>query len=289
MNTMNTFVVTPGLDTDSTGAIVYWSLTGGACDYANLVGALAVHGINDPNDLPPLPTPNTAFFRAIKGMETKHRFARFSRQAGVDTYHLIDERERDGDLELTQNVKIQLCAGVVVGHGDDPEGLTGQVGEAYTAALDALTAADVSGYLTSWVKKCDCVALRPTGGFYFIPNNQLSKFRQVAHALREATSFRTFEIPAMPTDDAIEAILDAIGREAVAEAEGIMAELAEGKLGPRALRTRATRCEAMAQKVERYESILGRRMDSLRDQLEDLSAASTAAAMSAEMENSAGA
>lgn len=286
MNTQSNtaqIIATPGLDSDSTGIIVYWSMLGGECNHASLLQSLTEAGFEDPKDHPPLPTPGAAFWRAVKKFETKHRFARHKKG---NTYYLVDERpDDDGELDFTRNVKLNLNAGMMVeGEGDDPENLTEAVGLEYLTQLQRLTGSEVSAWLVKQVTKRDAVGLRPTGGFYFVPRTEAESWRKIASAVHAATSFKVYEIPAMATDEAVEAVLDAVLREAAAEAEAISADLESGDLGPRATRTRAARAERMAQKVEKYEELLGQRIEDYREQLETLSAAAVQAAIAAELE-----
>src|SRR5688572_22557400 len=152
MNTAaSTILAAPGLDSDSTGVIAYWSMSGGDCDYATLIETLNANGFTDEDAHPPLPTPKVAFYRAVTSFETPHRFVRKSAKAKC-TYHLIDEREDGGDLEFTKNVKLTLNAGnMVEGEGEDPGNLTEAVTAEYLKQLRKLTPSDVSGWLVKQV------------------------------------------------------------------------------------------------------------------------------------------
>ena len=54
------------------------------------------------------------------------------------------------------------------------------------------------------------------------------------------------------------------------------------ELGKRALKTRERRCEAMREKIETYERLLGRSMDGMKARLEGLRASVVAAVMMAD-------
>jgi hypothetical protein len=257
-------------------------MTGGDCDHRKVIDALDAAGLTDVVDRPPLPSPKVGFYRAVHSFEAGHRFVRKSISESL-TYHLIDEREGEaGELAFTRNVKLSLNAGLMVeGDGEDPENLTEAVTREYLQQLTRMSSADVSAWLVKQIAKQDAVPLRPSGGFYFVPKTDVPRWRALMGAMHASTSYRLYEIPAMPADETVEAILDAIIREAKQEADTIGADLRSGELGARALDSRAARAEACAAKVERYEELLGRRIEDCREQLEQLGAASVTAAMKA--------
>lgn len=291
METAAKIIAAPGATIESAGALTYWSLTG-ETDHAKLSAELIDLGI-ERGELPPLPSPAVAFYRAVQrqGKVQHPAFRRFVRQSKKErhTYHIVDETEDDAGLNLGVNLKVALKVGNVVhGQGDDPSGLTEQITKDYMRALVTLTHNDVSAWLTKRVNDCDCLSLRPSGGFYFIPRTSLQRWRKIVRALHQTTPFRVFEIPAMPADETVDAVVDAMLREANAEIEQVQADVQGGELGAKALTTRARRCEAMAQKVERYETLLDRRLEDISDKLEMVRAASVAAALVAEKAKNAG-
>lgn len=273
-------MVAPGLDPNQTGVLLYWSMRGGAAEHGTVCAALADAGFL-PEHHPPLPTPKTAFARAVESLTTSTRFMR--RGKTPNTFFLIDEDISD-DIELTKNIKLRLGpGGVVIGDGDDPGNLVAKVVEAYERALHQLTHRDVLLWLTKQLDRLLAVSLRPGGGFYFVPADEVLNWRKLVTALRASTAFKFYELPAMRTDDSLEAILDAITREAETEIAAVRNDLTGGRLKAKGLHTRAQRCERMCEKVERYEKILGQGLDGIRDQLGQLEAASVTAALQAEM------
>jgi len=86
-------------------------------------------------------------------------------------------------------------------------------------------------------------------------------------AIHSCSDHTVYAIPALETESAVQAILDAL----VAEADQEMSEVGEdlSSAGKRALGTRKARCDEMRKKLETYASLLGPRLDTIRDKLED--------------------
>src|SRR5262249_33091912 len=95
------------------------------------------------------------------------------------------------------------------------------------------------------------------------------------------SSHKVYEIPAMKSDEAMAAIMDAILAEADRDATTIETEIDTGALGERALGERATRCLALAAKLEIYEALLGKSMEDVKSRITSLHAQVTQAALMA--------
>ena len=157
----------------------------------------------------------------------------------------------------------------------------GELRAAYERHLGCMSANDVSTWMCELLKVVNGVSLRDTGGIYFIPRSSLATWRAMMGAVRACSAHAVFEVPALRSDEAVEAILDAITREAETAAADMEEEIIMTDLGARALRTRANRCEAIQRKLEDYEQLLGRGMDTLKERLGGLQAQMAAAALAA--------
>lgn len=109
----------------------------------------------------------------------------------------------------------------------------------------------------------------------------------MTEALAAVSSNIVFRIPAMRSKDALNAVLDAVEREAAADAQAMEEELQAAResskdWAERSIATRYARLEATEGKVERYENLLGQRLDSIRDRLNELRAGLAAASMSSQ-------
>jgi hypothetical protein len=155
----------------------------------------------------------------------------------------------------------------------------------FARAQEVLTTDDVSSWLSDLLRRhLHATSLRDTGGVYYVPETDVATYRNVVEALKPISGHRLFEVPAMKTEKAVEAILAAVLAEAETAVVRLETDLDTGDLGTRALHTREAACEGMRQKLELYEGLLGRSMDAMGARLEGLKAGLVAAALSAASE-----
>ena len=84
----------------------------------------------------------------------------------------------------------------------------------------------------------------------------------------------------MRTRDAVDAILAAITAETRSECDKMAAEIATAGLGKRALETREEATAGLLGRLERYEGLLGTRLDELRAAIDETRNAVAMAKMS---------
>ncbi|KKN38749.1 hypothetical protein LCGC14_0750120, partial [marine sediment metagenome] len=262
---------------ETAGCIVWWRLSGSTDGYA-LRQAWEDAGL--PEDLvPELPSAEKALRRAVIEQRERRRLVR--PLEGTKGWAVVDEAASGDDLDYSVRLKVTLNK---IGHVSiEPEGAVGsdEIKAAYQRHLAQLAQTDISTWLVRLAARVRAVALRDTGGVYFIPREQVAQWRRMAGALGAASASRVFEVPALKSDEAIEAVLDAVAREAETAAEVMEEELAKENLGERALRTRTERCGAIEEKLSTYEKLLGTSLDALHDRLEVLQAGLATAALAA--------
>lgn len=266
----------------ATGAVVYWRLNTAGTNYPQLVKAWeAATGLPDALLLT-TPTPKVALRRAVKAQATPTRFVRSAGSKLV----IVDE-ESDGNGSLSHHssctVSLDLIRRIVVEPHDHP--LAEEIEDAYVAALDTVTETDFSGWLASRVMPwLDATRMRDTGGIYFIPRGRMADWTQVRDVFESVTRHVMFELPAMNTSDTVDAVFDAIAREAEAVCAEISTDLDNGLCQSRAFSSRKKKCADMAAKVQRYEALLGRSLTTLSGQLTNLQSTIVEAELAAEME-----
>lgn len=150
---------------------------------------------------------------------------------------------------------------------------------AFDAAGKVLAPPDVGSWLCDKLRALDAVPLKQNGGVYFIPKDRVAKWDRLVAALTKASTHRVHGIPAMRTQDAVDAILAAITAETRAECERMTKEIAEAGLGARALETREKETDSLLGRLERYEGLLGGRLDELRAAIEETRTAVATARM----------
>ena len=242
------------------GRIVWWSLQG-SVTHDRLVEELAKTGSKAPEP----PSKLAALSRAC---------ANVARERGLDCknvrrgeWALVREPELDmADRELIYGVTAtaKIVDGQPAFQGDMSDTLRAE----YDVALTQLSAAEVSAWLTSRLDRLNAVALRESGGVYFIPATTEPSWDLLIDALRECGQTGVFGVPAMKSEGAIEAIVAALTAEATAQVDGVLAELAapeDEKLGPRGLATREASLSTLLGKIEGYEKLLGAKLSELTE------------------------
>jgi hypothetical protein len=282
---MNDIIAVPGLSPDVAGAITYWRLSG-ATDLARLGDAWRASAI-DPGQFPlPLsPSPETALRKAVQEQGSKRLLVRpLEKQKG---WALVEEKATGDDLNhaITCRVKLAGHAASYVGFPvvePADHALAQPIRAEFDRAISEVDAGATSGWLVRTIYKLQAVALRDTGGIYFVPRPMLPAWRQIALAVREATAHAVFEIPALRSTEAIDAVLDAVSQEAQTEADKMEKALDEGQLGARALFGRSERCQETLAKIEQYEDLLGRGLDTIKERIGALKSNLVAAALMAQ-------
>jgi hypothetical protein len=267
---------------DTAGAIVWWRLSG-TIRRDELGDAWGQAGLTGPDDLslPDYTTPKQALQRALPVVEDKRHFLRSLPQHGG--WAVVEEH-----LDSTTTLAHQVVATVSVKDDrlviDPPDYRdAGRIEEEFLACLERLETTDVSGWLAgTLMPAAKAVTLRDTGGIYFIPREYVDLYKRYTDVLAAVGAHRFFLVPALRSDEAVEAILDALCREAEQAALQVETELDNERLGKRALLTRMDAAEAMLAKVRTYESLLGRGLDQLVQRIEGLKAGITVAMLSKE-------
>lgn len=260
------------------GAIVWWVLNG-VVSYTKLIESLQASGL-DEKLMPPPITADCALRRAAKAQEERRFLARpLGRGIG---WAMVQERSTEDGESLTHEVvcKVKLTdtEQMVATPADHP--VVALVRADYEAARDAYTPQDVSAWVVRVADSLRCLRLRERGGVYFVPADALPVWKGLVEAIRTAHGGHDlYEVPAMKSEEAVKAILDAVVREAEEEATQMQQELIDGDIGGKALNGRADKVADIKAKVAHYEELLGVTQTALREKLDTLRADLTAAAL----------
>lgn len=275
---MNAATRNPGViavaDAKMAGAIVWWRLTG-HLNLDKLAAAWAAAGL-DVKLLPGSPSPVAAMHRAAEEQSGKRRLIRPLQ--GTRGWAVVDETVKDDKLEYQQLCTVRLNETQLLIEPHDSE-LAPKIQDRFDYYQRTLTINDSSGWITSLARHLKAVSLRETGGVYFIPETAVDDFRKMAGVIAEVCDHVIYEVPALQTDKAVTAILDAVLREADQEVSMMETELDTGDLKERALNNRLGKTQTITEKIEVYETLLGKSLDGMRDRLEALKAQITMAAL----------
>jgi hypothetical protein len=281
------FIVT---NTDTAGAISYWRLSGDTT-LAKLTQAWQAEGL-DAALLPSEPSAEVAIRRAVVSQESANRKA-FKIKGGDFNggWGLVEVDTKDGHVNTTELIRARWDVGYQIIRTDintlsvETSKISNEIQAAFRAARVTLASTDIGGWLVKLADGKAATSLRDSGGIYFVPRPNVAFWEQVARAIQAAGEHRVFRIPALHCDEAVEAILDSITREARDAAEEIEAELAarteESGIGDRALASRKVRCEKLLDKIRSYETLLGVKLPEIQTRIEGLAGSVVAAALAA--------
>ena len=127
------------------------------------------------------------------------------------------------------------------------------------------------------------VSLRPTGGFYWIPEGALEKWNAVGAAIERCSSDRSNIVYSLKTamDESMKrAVIDGLSRELSGEIATMEESVLTDDLGKRALKTKQERCERLRSRVIGYKKMFQVSLSSLEDSLERVESAVSLAALS---------
>lgn len=268
-------------DVAAAGAVVYWTMRG-PVEFEKLSTAWGDAGF-DSDDVCDPPDPNKAAHRAVNEEKSDARRMLSRPLEGHKGRALVKETASDRDLDYDVKCTTEVDAiGRIIVECEDDE-MKSRIEAAYKRHLfNELSTSDVSGWIVKkLLPKLDAVPLRFTGGFYFIPKQHLDLWQQFVDAIRSVSSHSFFRIPAMHTEDCVEAILAGVGEESRSLADVMWSEIKKGALGERGLNTKAKEAEAMRKKIERYSKLLGLAMPDLVESMENLEANLGACALKA--------
>lgn len=267
---------------ETAGCVVWWRLSGSLA-LETLQSAWEAAG-HDMALLPKQITPSEALSRTMRQHQRKHVLARpLGRYKG---WALVSEDVTDGELDYEVLCKAHLDSDKRVVVEADDENLVFAITDAYHAHRDILSATDVSIWISGrLIPQVQAVKLRDTGGVYFVPRDNVTTFVAWAGLLRNISDHVVYELPALRSEEALEAILVAVVTEADKELAAMEGELDMDELGVRALHTRERRCETVRAKITTYEHLLDQGMEDMQDRLGSLQAAIVEAAILAETDD----
>lgn len=269
---------------NTAGLITWWKLAGDV-EIEKLRGAWDAAG-HDPQLLPAANAPGAALKEAIRELAAKRRLGRpLGRGEG---YALVAETPVAEDLEYTT-----LCTARMVNNELEIQPTGGihdqRIRDAYARQRKVVRSDRIGSWLADLTRLCHAVGLRETGGIYFVPRDEAPRFRAWVEAFMEASEAVIYEVPALRSDEAVRAVLDSLTREAdeeLAEVEEKMDEDTKpGHYTKLRLGSCERRCESLMGKLGAYESLLGDKLDAVRERLEATKAGVVEAMLLAEADD----
>lgn len=274
---------------DLAGATVCWSLTG---DVNRTAFAEQLLAVSLEKHTPEPHSPEVALRRAATVLRSKRRLIRPLKKGA---WAVVDEQVQTSGGELGVTLKHWTGPTITLDKIGRPK-LTNATAEeaklvkdAYEYQLDALTTEDLSQWLIAQVERLGGVAMRRSGGFYYLPPRSMPEWRRIMSAVTGAhEGHAMYKVPTVRmTKDGARLILDSVKAEIEAEILSIGQEVISGELGVLALETRANRTDRLIAKATEYEVLLGSQLTHTQQALDKLRADVVAAKLAAEADEEA--
>lgn len=268
------------------GLVTYWRLSG-PVTLSQLRTAWEKQGL-DVALLPKPPGSTVALGRAVYEQQSKHRLVRPLATRG--SWAIVNETVTDDEstyatiLTVKHDVHGPVMNSPLSAVGITTVDIHAAILRAYARHNNELAPEDISAWLIKLAHTQNALALRDTGGIYFIPRTGTEFWRRANLALEEVSAHKVLKIPAMKNDEAVSAILEALSVEAnntITAFERDILKTGDEALGERALETRQKECETLLRKVESYETLLGISLGKITGAIGVLQANIVAAALSA--------
>lgn len=265
----------------TSGAMVWWSLHG-VINLPKLSDALQSVELNLRDDLrspPKLPEPETCLKRAVKAQTIGSRVLvrpLKGKKGWVVVYETAGEEKNDYNNGLT--VKLNKVGHIVFGGKRDIEWET-RIQKQYEIELQELH--DISSWLVKQLDKLEALCVRDVGGVYFVPAHSVGYWETLVNVITDISECKLYQIDAMHTEHAVQAVCDSLIQEAEKEINKISNDI-EKDLGEVALKNRIEKCSKFYQKIEKYEQLLGTKLNTITSHIQELQSELSAALFMAE-------
>lgn len=284
---------------DIAGAMVSWTLNPGGVSFDDLTVDLAEAGF-DESYIPDDPTPSQALLnmlnRMFKKATTLIRSVRHPRgvQGQVQaTYAVVPKDEGEEDKVIfREEFKV---AAVLVQKGEPgntyidsdlwfadevPQDKIDTMLAEYPTYLRTMYSLEQSQWLTRLCKSVlKGIVMEGGSGHYFIEPTMVPTWRRLTHTLRKMGIF-LHEIPAMKSQQAVEAVLSSLRAMLAKSMEDLEADLQKyaqkrgdpnaRKVQKRVLEERQARMDKDLNLIERYEKLFSVRLEDMRANLEKM-------------------
>lgn len=239
------------------GAIVLWSTTV-ATSREKLETGLASIGLE--KFAPAETSPMTALKAALTDLYAGPRkLVRPDRHG----FSVVEESQNLLGLTHTVVLTAQFVRGQLEVY---PPAEQDRVVQAHASQLDLVPVSSITACLTGIVRHLGGIALRQTGGIYWIPARSTGSWAQVTDVVQKAGANTLYSITTQVDAESVRAVCDAINSEMAAEVAQMQSELTEG-LTSRAGKNRAAQLSVMCDRLRNYEQSLGITLDTLRGAL----------------------
>lgn len=271
----NDIVVVSGLPKDAAGAVVWWSMSG-PTNINRLAQEWEAAGL-EPKLLPTATSPEVAMRGAV--VEYRKKDCLVLPIQGEKGWMIAPKEGQEGDdLHFKVQCRVKLDTWLRVEPSDHP--LAPEILNSFQQRLDELSHGATSSWLVKRLYGLRAVALRESGGFYFVPRAGMEAWRKTVKAVHASSGHSLLEVPALRTDEAVHAVTVAL-REEVRQTVDYVKGYLENEHSERGFHSRADDCAELADKIRSYEATLGSSLVDLVEQVDNLKMRSVEAALAA--------
>lgn len=252
------------------GGVTYWTLTSKLTQRDALLAELKLSGLE--KFCPRTPTAEWCAKKALKKLSNRDDLVR--PLEAKDGFSLVNEwrGQDENSYRHALSVKLEADGKAVF----NPESLK-PVGwdETFASLRGSVPPGKMGQSLTALVYHLGGIALRQSGGVYWLPSTSMSGWRSMARALSRASGGNSviYVIKHKMDEASMRAVRDAVVEDVGGEVERIHKEVMNGELGKKALELRTARAKVLCMQVENYEKYVSCSLTSLRDSLNKLQTA----------------
>lgn len=206
------------------------------------------------------------------------------RRLNVDGgYTVIEEHRGDQRNQYTTHCTCKWTDKGLDINAPDAVALERKIIDAMKDASDQVTALAVTQSLVKLVEHLGGIALRPGGAVYWVLNERLDDWAAAApiyeQAAQEPGGTCVYIMKTIADPNAIDAVCDALATDTAKHIAALEQEIAEGTLGPSALRSRADDIKALRDRMGQYAGALGKGMEHIAKMIDDAETANAQALM----------
>ena len=238
---------------ESTGAVVYWTMSG-AVPAGALAAAWAAAGL-DAEWLPKPASARDALRRVCNDLRSDKVLVRKHKAGG---WVLVTESWDAAAAKPVYDVgtRFWIEDDRVRADGESPH--TAAIQAAFDAAMAAIATQDFSAWVVRiFGGRLHAVLLRETGGIYFVPQAAMGQFAACKAAIAAASAHIIYEIPAVNSAEAAAAVFAAVQREVAEEIAALEVDLANETIRGTTVLDRLAHCNEVGAKVGVYERLFG--------------------------------
>jgi len=260
------------------GILTYWSLTEGTNRESLRAGFEA---LNKSHLLPEVLEDSQALKRSMQkhfGGSNRVLIRPLDKLVG---YEVVNEDASGETMEYETECRMGIIAGKIFSNPLDHR-LVDSVNATYKFEKQLVSSAKLGGVLVRAVQELQGISLRPSGGFYWVPDSSREAWEDVSRVVSNAHDRnRVWSIKTSTDTNTVEAVCDSLVAQCEKKLEVLEGELVHGDLGKRALATRERNAQELDSLMKAYEGILGKTLTSLRERAADAESAAVAAILEA--------